>query len=158
VFDLGGREVVAVPGYDDAAWTPDGKLIATGALTGPGLFEIDPRTKDVRAIDAKIGAPYQPSVSPDGRTIAFVTGDRVWLIERDGTDLRQLLPHGMKQQRPEFSPDGRMVAAVICNQLGNDMTGEVFVVDRKTQEVTTLRTSTGLGLLPDTSTRLGWRR
>jgi WD40 repeat protein len=156
VFDLAGREIVSIVGYDDATWTPGGMVIATGKLTDPGLFEIDPATKKVRPIDPKIPSPSQPSVSPDGKTIAFLTGDKVWLINRDGKNLRQLYPHGMKQQRPVFSPDGTAIAAVLCNQLGNDLTGEVFVIDMKTREVTVLRMSTGSSLVPDTSTRLNW--
>lgn len=156
VFDLAGREIVSITGYDDATWTPDGKLIATGKLTDPGLFEIDPATKKVTPIDAQVSAPFQPSVSPDGKTIAFVTGSRIWLIDRDGKNLRQLFKDGRSQQRPVFSPDSTKVAAVICNQLANDLTGEVFVIDLETQEITPLRTSTGSSLLPDTTTRLNW--
>jgi hypothetical protein len=156
VFDLTGREIVSFLGYDDATWTPDGKVIATGTLYEPGLFEIDPTTKAIRPIDAGVATPFQPDVSPDGKTIALVTGDRVWLIDRDGKNLRQLLPHGMKQQRPAFSPDGTRIAAIICNRLGNDSTGDVFVIDIKTQEITQLCTNTGLTLVPDTSTRLNW--
>jgi DNA-binding beta-propeller fold protein YncE len=129
VFDLAGREVVSIVGYDDAAWTPDGKLVVTGKLTDPGLFEIDPATKKVTPIDAQVSTPLQPSVSPDGKTIAFVTGSRIWLIDRDGKNLRQLFKDGRSQQRPALSPDGTKIAAVICNQLANDMTGEVFVID-----------------------------
>ncbi len=156
VFDLAGREIVSIVGYDDATWAPDGMLIATGTLTDPGLFEIDPATKKVRPIDPKIPNPSQPSVSPDGKTIAFVTGSKIWLIDRDGKNLRQLLPDGRSQQRPAFAPDGTKIAAVICNQLANDMTGEVFMIDLKTREITPLRTSTGSSLVPDTSTRLNW--
>jgi hypothetical protein len=156
VFDLAGREIVAVPGYDDAAWTPDGKIIATGKLNEPGLFELDPATKEVRSIDPKIGAAHQPATSADGRTIAFVTGDKVWLIDRDGKNLRQLYQHGLKQQRPAFSPDGTKVAIVICNLFAMDASGELFVIDVKTQEPTPLRTSAGSSLIPDTTTRLNW--
>jgi Tol biopolymer transport system component len=74
----------------------------------------------------------QPGVSPDGKTIAFVTGDKIWLTDHDGKNLRQLCPRGMKQQRPVFSPDGTRIAAVVCNQLGNDLTAEVFVIDVNT--------------------------
>lgn len=156
VFDLTGREVVAFTGYDDAVWTPDGKLIATGALYDPGLFEIDPDTKHVTAIDAQVDAAFQPSVSPDGRTIAFITGNKVWLIDRDGKNLRQLYPHTLQQQRPVFSPDGTRIAAVICNTMAFDVTGEVFVINVKTQEVTPLRTIVGSTLVPDPSSRLHW--
>ena len=97
-----------------------------------------------------------PRVSPDGKTIAFITGNRVWLIDRDGKNLRQFFQDGHNQQRPVFSPDGTRIAMVICNTSAVDMTGEVFVIDRKTQEITPLRTSTGATLVPDTTTRLNW--
>ena len=158
VFDLDGHEVVAFVGYDDAAWTPEGKLVATGSLTNPGLFEMDPATKQVHPIDAQVAAPACPAVAPDGATIAFVTGGKIWLIERDGKSLRQLLQDGHVQQRPVFSPDGTKIAAVICNTVANDVTGEVFVIDVKTREVTPLRTSMGSTLVPDTTSRLAWIR
>jgi len=158
VFDVAGREVVAFPGYDDAVWTPDGNLIATGALFDPGLFEIDPSTRNVRAVDPSVSSPFQPNVSPDGKTIAFITGERVWLIDRDGKNLRQLYQHGLTQQRPVFSPDSTKIAVVICNTMAYDVTGEVFVIDVTTQEITPLRTNTGSTLVPDPSTRLNWIR
>ena len=80
----------------------------------------------------------------------------MWLIDRDGKNLRQLFKDGRSQQRPVFSPDGTKVAAVICNQSANDLTGEVFVIDLKTQEITPVRTSTGSSIMPDTTTRLNW--
>ena len=62
VFDRAGRELATIPGYDDAAWTPDGRLIATGALHDPGLFEIDAKTRAVRTISREaVGAVAQPS-------------------------------------------------------------------------------------------------
>jgi Tol biopolymer transport system component len=157
VFDLDGREITSVSGYDDATWTPDGKIIATGGLYEPGLFELDPATKSVRPIDAKVASPFSPSVSPDGKTIAFVTGEKVWLIDRaDGKNLRQFLLDGHSQQRPIFSPDGSKIAMVVCNTMAADMTGEVFVIDRTTAEITPLRTSMGATLVPDTTTKLNW--
>lgn len=156
VFDLNGRQLVYFLGYDDAVWTPDGKLIATGSLYEPGLFELDPATQKVRPIDAAIPTPLQPSVSPDGRTIAFITGSKIWLIDRDGKNLRQLFPDAFSQQRPAFSPDGTKIAAIICNQLAIDATGEVFVIDIATKQPTPLRTSTGASLMPDDTSRLNW--
>ena len=41
IFDLNGREITAIVGYDDATWTPEGKVIATGKLYDPGVFEIN---------------------------------------------------------------------------------------------------------------------
>jgi WD40 repeat protein len=156
VFDLKGKEILFFAGYDDATWTPDGKIIATGKYNDPGLFELDPATQKVRTIDEKMGSAYSPAVSPDGRTLAVVTGDKVWLVGRDGKDLRQLFPHGMKQQRPTFSPDGTKVAFVMCNHFSMDSSGEVFVVEIKTKELTPLRTGAGESLMPEPSSRLNW--
>lgn len=98
----------------------------------------------------------EPGVSPDGKTVAFVTGNKVWLIGRDGKNLRQLFPDGKSQQRPAFSPDGTKVAFIVCNLFATDASGEVFVVDLKSQELTPLRTRTGVSLIPDTTTGLNW--
>src|SRR5215475_12715708 len=156
VFFLTGREFVCICGYYDPTWQPDGKIFAIGKLYDAGLFDIDPRTKSVRPIAPAIASPFQPDVSPDGKTIAFITGNKVWLIDRDGKNLRQLFQDGHNQQRPAFSPDGTKVAFIICNQLGVDASGEVFVFDLKGNDITPLRTSRGALLVPDTSTKLNW--
>jgi len=58
-------------------------------------------------------------VSPDGRTVVFVVrktdleADRgrtdLWLVNTDGTRLRQLTSHPENDSGPRWSPDGRMV-------------------------------------------------
>jgi len=77
-------------------------------------------------------------------------------LHRGGNNLRQLFQDGHNQQRPAFSADGTKVAFIICNQLGVDASGEVFVFDLKGNDITPLRTSTGALLVPDTSTKLNW--
>jgi hypothetical protein len=156
IFDLNVKELFNITSYDEPVWTPDGKIIATGERLGPGLFEIDPATKQVTPIETQVVSPTQIAVAPDGKTIAFVTGERVWLIDRDGKNLRQLFQHGTRQQRPTFSPDGTRIAFILCNHLGVDITGDVCVIDLKTQEITQLRTNTGATLVPDTTSRLNW--
>ena len=83
-------------------------------------------------------------------------GQKVWLIERNGKNLRQLFPHGKDQLRPAFSPDGSKVAIIVCNLLAVTYTGEVFVIDVKSQQVTALRVTTGQALVPDATSRLNW--
>jgi Tol biopolymer transport system component len=78
------------------------------------------------------------------------------MIGRDGKNMRQVFQDGRTQQRPVFSPDGTKIAAVICNQLSNEWTGDVFVIDLKTQELTPLRTSAGWSIQPDSTSRLNW--
>jgi Tol biopolymer transport system component len=57
-----------------------------------------------------------PTPSPDGRVIAFVvanymdnTGD-IWLVNRDGTGLRNLTGDGPLDDAPAWSPDGTRLA------------------------------------------------
>jgi Tol biopolymer transport system component/C-terminal processing protease CtpA/Prc len=67
----------------------------------------------------------EPSISPDGRTIAFVSGGDVWTVPADGGDARLLVANPATESRPLFAPDGKSVAFV-SNRTGN---GDVYVVD-----------------------------
>jgi hypothetical protein len=51
-----------------------------------------------------------------------------------------------------------MIAFIMCNHLGVDVTGDVFVTDLQAKEITQLRTNTGATLVPDTTSRLNWIR
>jgi Tol biopolymer transport system component len=57
-----------------------------------------------------------PTPSPDGSRIAFViadyeswTGD-IFVVNRDGTNLRQITPDGALDDQPAWSPDGTRIA------------------------------------------------
>ena len=64
------------------------------------------------------GLPYetQPRFSPDGKRIAFTSdrggGDNIWMMNRDGSDKRQLTKEDFRLlNQPSWSPDGRFIAA-----------------------------------------------
>jgi imidazolonepropionase-like amidohydrolase/Tol biopolymer transport system component len=64
------------------------------------------------------GLPYetQPRFSPDGRRIAFTSdrggGDNIWIMNRDGSDKRQLTKEDFRlMNQPSWSPDGRFIVA-----------------------------------------------
>jgi len=64
------------------------------------------------------GLPYetQPRFSPDGRRIAFTSdrggGDNIWIMNRDGSDKRQLTQESFRlMNQPSWSPDGRYIIA-----------------------------------------------
>lgn len=67
----------------------------------------------------------QPSLSPDGRTIAFVSGGSIWTVPSSGGTARLLVSDGATDERPMFSPDGRSLA-YISSKTGN---GDVYVLD-----------------------------
>ena len=68
----------------------------------------------------------EPSISPDSRTIAFVSGGDVWTVPADGGDARLLVANPATESRPLFSPDGKSVAFV-SNRTGN---GDLYVLPR----------------------------
>lgn len=53
---------------------------------------------------------YRPAFSPDGRRIAFVRNERIFLMSRSGGSVRQLKRDTLEQDCPRFSPDGKKLA------------------------------------------------
>ena len=49
----------------------------------------------------------EPGISPDGSTIAFVSGGDIWEVPARGGDARLLVSHPATESRPLFSPDGK---------------------------------------------------
>ncbi|HEX7192065.1 MAG TPA: DPP IV N-terminal domain-containing protein [Thermoanaerobaculia bacterium] len=70
----------------------------------------------------------QPSLSPDGKSIAFVSGDDIWIAPAGGGDAHILIAHPASESRPLFSPDGRSLAFV-STRSGN---GDIYVADLAT--------------------------
>jgi Tol biopolymer transport system component len=70
----------------------------------------------------------EPSLSPDGREIAFVSGGDVWTVGADGGEARLLVSHPAAESRPLWSPDGRRLAFVSTRTGG----GDVYVLELAT--------------------------
>jgi Tol biopolymer transport system component/C-terminal processing protease CtpA/Prc len=66
-----------------------------------------------------------PSLSPDGREIVFVSGGDVWTAPIDGGEARLLVADPALESRPLFSPDGKRLAFV-STRTGN---GDVYVLE-----------------------------
>jgi Tol biopolymer transport system component/C-terminal processing protease CtpA/Prc len=67
----------------------------------------------------------EPSLSPDGREIAFASGGDIWTVPAQGGEARLLVSHPATESRPVYSPDGRRVA-FISTRTGN---GDIYVLD-----------------------------
>jgi Tol biopolymer transport system component len=76
----------------------------------------------------------EPGISPDGATIAFVSGGDIWEVPARGGDARLLVSHPATESRPLFSPDGKRLAFT-STRTGN---GDVYVLAIATGEVTRL--------------------
>jgi Tol biopolymer transport system component/C-terminal processing protease CtpA/Prc len=73
----------------------------------------------------------EPGISPDGATIAFVSGGDIWEVQARGGDAHLLVSHPATESRPLFSPDGRRLAFA-SSRTGN---GDVYVLTLATGAV-----------------------
>ena len=85
---------------------------------------------------ASESAPLQPAfgepgISPDGSTIAFVSGGDIWTVPSSGGEARLLISHPAMESRPLYSPDGKRLAFV-SERTGN---GDVYVLEFATGEL-----------------------
>lgn len=73
----------------------------------------------------------EPSLSPDHKEIAFVSGGDIWTVPFAGGDARLLVSHPATESRPLWSPDGTRLA-FISTRTGN---GDVYVLTFATGEL-----------------------
>ena len=76
----------------------------------------------------------EPGISPDGATIAFVSGGDIWEVPARGGDARLLVSHTATESRPLFSPDGARLAFTSTRTGG----GDVYELTIATGQVTRL--------------------
>ncbi len=97
-------------------WGPDGQLVFKGwETTGIGLRLSPPDLTDVQELTDD-DADTAPAVSPNGKQIAFMSrrdGDwNIYVVNSDGTGLRQLTEDPADDGLPTWSPDGKAIAFV----------------------------------------------
>jgi Tol biopolymer transport system component/imidazolonepropionase-like amidohydrolase len=115
----------------DAVPSPDGTRIAFSALDRLYVMALADGTPR-RLTDREVGE-YQPTWSPDGSAIAYVTWD-----EREGNIMRVRASGGAPQrltrvsayyQQPAWSPDGRRIAAIRADARNLHEAIDPFVFD-----------------------------
>ncbi|HWA35622.1 MAG TPA: LpqB family beta-propeller domain-containing protein [Cyclobacteriaceae bacterium] len=74
---------------------------------------------------------YEPSLSPDGTEIAFVSGGDIWTVPVSGGEARLLIAQEGTESRPLYSPDGKSMAFSSA-RTGN---GDVYVFNFSTGDV-----------------------
>jgi len=100
-----------------ANWSPDGKYLAFAAKRGPRdvIVIVDvARNKEVERIDVKLSGVTTPSWSPDGQQLVFTGYDGglsdLFVVSRDGGNLRRLTDDKYADLHPVWSPDGKSIA------------------------------------------------
>jgi Tol biopolymer transport system component len=117
---------------DEATWlsltlTPDGKSIIFELLGD--LYSLPITGGEARQITSGMAFDSQPSVSPDGKRIAFVSdhsgSDNLWIANIDGNEPKQLSkdPQG-DFESPSWTPDGDYV---LVSRKPNDGLHEVWM-------------------------------
>jgi hypothetical protein len=162
VVDRTGKELAMFKSRSDPAWLPDGRLVCVRVGE-----ELNDRS-DICVIDRDLTSESviddggalkhldgAPAASPDGRQLAFSMAGRVWLMNLDGSDLRQPLVAGERQQAPCFSPDGRRLA-LIYGEYGAAGQAQVVILDPQTGAATPYRTASGDACNPSYDTALSW--
>jgi Tol biopolymer transport system component/DNA-binding winged helix-turn-helix (wHTH) protein len=114
--DLNQLKQITSANYDGAnglAFAPDGKIVyatKTGGLSDIWITGAD--GEGARQLTFDAGNNQNPTVSPDGKFIAFASNrtgaTNVWLMEIDGSHPRQLTKNG-NDAYPRWSPDGGWV-------------------------------------------------
>jgi Tol biopolymer transport system component len=118
---------------DEATWlsltlTPDGKTIVFELLGD--LYTLPITGGEAKQITSGLPFDSQPSVSPDGQRIAFVSdrsgSDNLWIAKIDGSEPKQLSkdPQG-DFESPSWTPDGDYV--LVSRKPDNVATHEVWM-------------------------------
>jgi len=131
---------IAVRVLQSPSPSPDGRSVAFSAL---GRLYIRALTPDgaAREVPGIEGMAFQPSWSPDGRTLAYVTwtasdGGQVWTIPAAGGRPRRLTQTPAMYSEPQFSPDGRSIAVLRANQRDRLLTNDEISQNRQTDILT----------------------
>ncbi|RST30262.1 amidohydrolase [Sphingomonas ginkgonis] len=101
-----------------AVVAPDGRRVAWSSLGRVFIMPLDGGAPTRLAVPPAALPAYQPSWSPDGRTLAWVswdeaTGGAIWSAPADGSaPPRRLTDRPAFYTYPVFAPDGRTIVAV----------------------------------------------
>lgn len=107
-------------------WLPDGRLLMSGShksgsadektihSAAPGIYLSDTSLSTISRIDDGFDdpAPYHAIASPDGKKVAFVLNNHIWIMDIDGKNAKQLtdVDNDNSETYPVFSPDGKSIA------------------------------------------------
>lgn len=139
-------------GFADLAYDPIGQRIVFVRT----LASDDSETSVPQLFVASVNAPQEaqqittlaaavvskPSWSPDGTQIVFSSGgdvpqeEEIWLINADGSNLRQLTRNQARDYDPQFSPDGSHI--VYASDLDSPGFSEIYVMNADGGSVTRL--------------------
>jgi Tol biopolymer transport system component len=104
--------IVAVDAPREFRLHPRDRLVAyTAEAAGARqLFTLPLRGGYPTELTASEKPVSDPQGSPDGRRLAFVRDDEIWIVEADGSRLVKVIGEPGKGRYPRWSPDGHRLA------------------------------------------------
>lgn len=101
--------------YSHPSWGKDGSLYVNAdpfnaVQVNGGIFKIDNTFQSITRVDKSLNSPKQPTVSPDGNTIAFILNNHLWTMGIDGSNAKQITTSDKTEIYPTWSPDSKWVA------------------------------------------------
>ena len=131
----GLKALTTTPGYDaEATIAPDGRIVFTSVRDGDmEIYSMNGDGGDVRRLTSRPGPDGGPFWSRDGQRIVFrgrpiapgpelddylgllkqglwrPTALELYVMNRDGSDLRQVTKNGAANFAPFFTPDGKQI-------------------------------------------------
>ncbi len=85
----------------------------------------------------------EPSLSPDNKEIAFVSGGDIWTVSADGGTANLLVSHPAEENHPRYSPDGKYLAFE-SDRTGN---GDIYLLEFATNKLIRLTANDGSDIL-----------
>lgn len=126
------RLVTSTHGIEWPSWSADGRhiLYSTNRVGDPGQIRMW-RVAATGGRPRGLGTGRSIDQSPDGRQIAFITGDDVWTMRPDGSRRRRIVDNRPESMvwRLAWSSDGSRLAYVFYPE-GNGPVSEVRTVRR----------------------------
>ncbi|MEA2611501.1 MAG: hypothetical protein QOG32_1227 [Chloroflexota bacterium] len=110
--NLSIEAIVAVESPREFRLHPRDRVVAFTAETAGArqLFTLSLRGGYPAQVTASEKAVSDPQWSPDGRRLAFVRDDELWVVETDGSRLTLVAGKPGGGRDPRWSPDGRRIA------------------------------------------------
>ncbi|MDQ3813627.1 MAG: hypothetical protein M3347_06715, partial [Armatimonadota bacterium] len=110
-----GKRLAEFKDVTEPDWTRDGRLVVAKArgtvASKPGIYISDTGLTRLARVDPNLDNVAWPAVSPDNKRLAVVHHGHIWLMNLDGSGLKQLSFSDNGEERPAWSPDGRWLAA-----------------------------------------------